>query len=400
MRVVHKYGGSSVATIEQIQSIASYLKELHEKGNEIVVVVSAMGKTTDSLIASANEIAQSPSKREMDLLLSTGEMKSIALLAIALNNIGVPSVALTGFQAGFKTNDEYSRAFITELDVSRVEQELSEGKIVVVAGFQGICDKGDITTFGRGGSDTTAVALASKLKCPCEIYTDVECVCTIDPRLYPQAKKIHKVCFEEMMEMAVGGAKVLDARCVELAKKYNVELYLGKALESNKSKGTLVMENNTYFEEMPITSLAVKSNINILSIKTSISNKDVVPKIFDILVRNKINYEMINLCEFDEYYVFSFCANEHETYKIKQDIVHSDINKLIEIETKKDVCKVIMVGMGLATHTRIASKVFKTLSDNCLKYSFISISEISISFVVKEDLKERVIGLLAEKFNL
>ena len=397
MRIVQKYGGSSVATIEQIQNIAKYIKELKEEGHEIVIVASAMGKTTDELIKSAKLISENPNKREMDALLSTGEIKTITLLSMALNKIGVDAVSLNGLQAGFKTTNEHSKAFIIECNVSRIEKELANGKVVVVAGFQGVSQDGNITTFGRGGSDTTAVALASKLDCICEIYTDVESVFTVDPRLYKDAKKIQTISYEEMMESAVCGAKVLDARCVELAKKYKVDLYLGKTLEKDKNKGTLVMEKSKYFEEMPITNLAVR-DVCVVSVSGDIYQKESVLKLFEILVDSKINYEMVGLKEVSNKFVASFSVAMQECEKIIDDI-KTKLGNLVMVELYNGV-KLTLVGLGLATHTRIAQNVFKLLLENEIGFKDISISEISISFVVENDDKQKAIELLVKNFDL
>ena len=209
MRLVHKYGGSSVATPEKIMAIARRLAQLKKEGKDLVVVCSAMGKTTNGLIALARQVNPSPSKREMDALLSTGEIQTVSLMAMALQALGADAISMTGFQSGFITNAVHSKAFIKEINTQRVEQYLGEGKIVVVAGFQGITEDGHITTLGRGGSDTTAVAIAAKLDCPCEIYTDVDAVYRVDPRIYPNAKPLSRISYEEMMEMAALGAGVL-----------------------------------------------------------------------------------------------------------------------------------------------------------------------------------------------
>lgn len=394
MRIVQKYGGSSVATIEHIQNIAKHIKELKEEENEIVVVASAMGKTTDELIRFAKEACENPNKRELDALLSTGEIKTVTILSIVLTSMGVDSVSLTGFQAGFKTSSDYSKAFIFNCDVSRIEEELKKGKVVVVAGFQGMAENGDITTFGRGGSDTTAVALAASLNCVCEIYTDVESVCCVDPRVYEKTRKLHNISYEEMMESAVCGAKVLDARCVELAKKYKVNLYLGKTLEKDKNKGTFVMDKLGFFEEMPITNLAIK---DVCVVSVIYENKNYTNEIFNLLVKHKINYEMIGLKEIKNKLIFTFGVALAECENILSEL--KNLFNRCDIETLKGV-KLTLVGLGLATHTRIAESVFDLLSKNNISFRDISISEISISMVVGVGDKEKAIDLLAKKFNL
>ena len=236
MNVVEKYGGTSVGTIAQIKAIAAHAAKLKAQGNQVVIVASAMGKTTNKLIAMAKEIGEHVNERELDSLLSTGEQRTITLLAMAIDALGVPAVSLTGYQCGFITSDHHSHARIMDIDITRLKQHLNDDKVVVVAGFQGANEVGDITTLGRGGSDTTAVALAAKLGWECHIFTDVNGVYTIDPRMYPHAKRLHEITYNEMMQMACLGAGVLETRSVELASKYGVRLYLGRAQESASRK--------------------------------------------------------------------------------------------------------------------------------------------------------------------
>lgn len=230
MRVVLKYGGSSVATIEKIKKIANYIKELRKKIEEIVVVVSAMGKTTDGLLKEASEIGENLSLREIDMLLTTGEQKSIAMLSLALNSIECEAISFTGMQIGIETFGEYGNSQIKKINTKKIEKELKLGKVVVVAGFQGINEKGDITTLGRGGSDTTAVALAARLKCECRIYTDVDGVYTSDPRKDIKAKRIDVISYEDMEKMSINGAKVMEVRSVRIGKEYNVPIFVGESL--------------------------------------------------------------------------------------------------------------------------------------------------------------------------
>lgn len=231
MNIVEKYGGTSVGTIEQIKKIALHAKKMKEQGHQLIIVASAMGKTTNQLIELASSVTDNPNKRELDSLLSTGEQQTITLLAMAINALGVNAVSLTGYQAGFLTSHHHSHALIKDIDTTTLQSHLNDGKVVVVAGFQGATEYGDITTLGRGGSDTTAVALAAKLGFDCHIFTDVDGIYTIDPRLYVKAKKLKSISYEEMMQMACLGAGVLETRSVELASKYNVNLFLGRALD-------------------------------------------------------------------------------------------------------------------------------------------------------------------------
>ena len=246
MNVVEKYGGTSVADIDKIKAIAQHVKEMKEAGHNLVIVASAMGKTTNKLIAMANSVGGGRNAREMDSLLSTGEQRTITLLAMAISALGIPAISLTGYQCGFITSHHHAHARIKDIDITTLNQHLSEGKVVVVAGFQGATENGEITTLGRGGSDTTAVALAAKLGWECHIYTDVNGVYTIDPRLYPKAKRLQEITYNEMMQMACLGSGVLETRSVELASKYQVKLFLGKALEKDKKKGTYIMEKTKH----------------------------------------------------------------------------------------------------------------------------------------------------------
>jgi aspartate kinase len=240
LRVVLKYGGSSVATLEKIEKIAKYIKELKEKINEIVIVVSAMGKTTDELLKKAQYFTSTPNKREIDMLITTGEQQSIALLSLALNSIGCDAISYTGYQIGLKTVGEYGDSEIIGVNVEFLEKNLKENKVIVVAGFQGVNEIGDITTLGRGGSDTTAVALAGMLKCECKIYTDVDGVYTDDPRKNVSAKKISTISYDEMETMSRNGAKVMETRAVMIGKKYRVPIFVGESL--GNEKGTYILD--------------------------------------------------------------------------------------------------------------------------------------------------------------
>lgn len=401
MILVHKYGGSSVATVDKIKNIAAHIKKYTEKGYKMVVVASAMGKTTNGLISLANQIGSNLSKREMDALLSTGEIQTVSLIAMALQSIGVDAISMTGFQSGFITNGVHSKAFIKEINTEKVEKCLDEGKVVIVAGFQGITEDGHITTLGRGGSDTTAVAIAAKLCCDCEIYTDVDGVYGVDPRLYKDAKKIHHISYEEMMEMAASGAGVLETRCVELAKKYNVKLYLGQSLEDpNKKEGTYVMERNVYFEDMPVTGMGIKDDTAIITFTCKEADPKRVSDIFELISKNNINLDMINRNIINEKAVFSFSCSNHQADEFVLAIEQSDMAGNLEYSLKKDLIIVSLVGVGMATHTGVASKVFSTLTNNSIAYYQITTSEISISFTIDPENKEKAVKSLAKAFEL
>ena len=265
MIIVHKYGGSSVATTEKIVDIAKYLGSVKGSGNDVVVVVSAMGKTTDALIKLAHDITKDPSKREMDRLMSTGEQQTIALLSIALQSLGHDAISLTGVQAGIRTTGHHTKNTIESIDSDIIKKHLGEGKIVIVAGFQGVNEKGDVTTLGRGGSDTSAVALAAALGGKCEIYTDVDGIYSIDPRVYPDAKKMEMISYEEMMELAFLGAGVMEPRAVELGGKYGVEIYVGKSL--GERNGTIITSKEKVMEKKLITGISINENILMVNIE-------------------------------------------------------------------------------------------------------------------------------------
>lgn len=400
MKLVHKYGGSSVATPEQIVAIAKRIALLSKEGYQMVVVASAMGKTTNKLIELAGQVSDKRNKREMDALLSTGEIQTVSLLAMAIEAQGVKAVSMTGFQSGFITNDVHSKAFIKDIDAERLNKELDGGKVVVVAGFQGITESGDITTLGRGGSDTTAVAIAAKLKCDCEIYTDVESVYTVDPRIYPNAKKIHKITYEEMMEMAASGSGVLETRCVELAKKYGVRLYLGKTLETDKIKGTYVMENTNFFEAMPVTGMSVKHGAAIVSFRHLEQSADSSAKIFKIISENNINLDMINQNMYDDKIAFSFSCSDEQAEELAYYLTTHKSEENLILDIKNNLTKITLTGVGMATHTGVATAAFTQLAKNQIPYYQITTSEISISFTIDKDNTERAVAILADFFNL
>lgn len=397
--IVQKYGGSSVATTEQISAIAKHIKTLHSKNKKVVVVASAMGKTTNGLISLAGELSPNPNKRDLDFLLSTGEMQTVSLMSICLNNIGVDCIALTGFQAGIITNDNYSRAFIKNIQIEKIKDYLNANKVVIVAGFQGVTENGEITTLGRGGSDTTAVAIAAALKCPCEIYTDVNAVRTVDPKLFSTSKTLHSISYDEMMEMAVNGAKVLEPRSVELAKKNNVKLYLGKTLEDKKSSGTFVC-NKSEFEDMPIKSLSIKDNISVLNIESNRKNFNDVAKIFYIIYKHNLNLEMISQVITKNKIIFSFSLPSGMEDEIIESIKSETSIKENSIYLVSNLSKVVLVGIGLATHTDISKQLFETLSKKQIIVGHITVTEISISFTIKQEDKAKTITAVATEFNL
>lgn len=399
MTLVHKYGGSSVATTEKIQAIAQRLAQLRQQGHRLVVVCSAMGKTTNRLIALAKEVNPTPSKREMDALLSTGEIQTVSLMAMALQALGVDAISMTGFQSGFITNAVHSKAFIKEINTQRVEQYLQEGKVVVIAGFQGITEDGHITTLGRGGSDTTAVAIAAKLGCSCEIYTDVDAVYTVDPRIYPPARALQQISYDEMMEMSALGAGVLETRCVELAKKYQVDLYLGRTLEEER-KGTTVMSQPVFFEDMPVTGISIKEHCAIVTFRHMEYNAGTAASIFALIARNNLNLDMINQTILDGKVAFSFSCSDEQASELEAHLKEDPDASALVLDIRRDLTQLSLVGVGMATHTGVATQVFDTLARCGIPYYQITTSEISISFTIDPQNKEKAVQALAQAFHL
>ena len=356
-----------------------------------------MGKTTTGLIALAKKVNDSPSKREMDALLSTGEIQTVSLMAMALQSLGVDAISMTGFQSGFITNDVHSKAFIKEINTQRMEQYLAEGKVVVAAGFQGITEDGHITTLGRGGSDTTAVAIAAKLGCPCEIYTDVDAVYTVDPRIYPAARALERISYEEMMEMASLGAGVLETRSVELAKKYGVSLYLGRALE-NEKKGTTIMSQQAFFEDMPVAGISIKEHCAIVSFPPMDYNASSAASIFSLIAGANINLDMINQNIVEGKVAFSFSCSDEQALELERQLNASQEGPALQI--RRDLTQLSLVGVGMATHTGVAVRVFRTLAQYQIPYYQITTSEISISFTIDKENKEQAVQALAKEFDL
>lgn len=398
--VVQKYGGSSVATVEKMKEIAKRLIARKEKGDDVVVVVSAMGKTTNGLIEMTKEISSNPCKREMDMLLSTGEQISISLLSMILKEFGYESISLTGFQAGIKTEGSHTKNIIQDIDIERVKTHLNDGKIVVVAGFQGINESGDITTLGRGGSDTTAVAIAAKLGCSCEIYTDVDGIYGIDPRVYPAAKKLDFISYEEMMEMASLGAKVMETRSVEIGHKYNVPIYVG--LNTGNVKGTYIKEYDDTMEQNLITGLTATDNVLMVTLNNIPYNSNNISKIFCRLADENVNIDMISQTSPSTKYVnvsFTTCKDDEPNINRIVNELKKDMTE-IEYLKESDVTKVSVVGTGMRNQSGVAAKIFKLFSDNNIEFKQVTTSEISISYTIKTTDKDRTISTLAKELNL
>lgn len=400
MRIVLKYGGSSVATIEKIQQIADYLIELKKEYKEIVVVASAMGKTTDGLIKLAKEITPNPNQRELDSLMSIGEQQTVALMAMALTAKGQKALSLTGYQAGIKTAGVHTKNKIQNISSERIERHLAEGNIVLVTGFQGINEAGDITTLGRGGSDTSAVALAVALKCECRIYTDVEGIYSVDPRVYPEAKFLDKISYEEMMEMANLGAGVMETRAVELGKKYNIPIFVGKSL--SKTGGTYIMEKNIAMEDKLVTGVSITKEIIVTTISNILFSSENVAEIFSTIDSCGLNINMItqNINKYMKVEI-SFSCQASEKYLLEQ-VIEKIKGRFstCEIELNENLGMISIVGVGMINNSGIAGKFFSVLSKNGVNFYQVTTSEISISCSIDRENIQRAVEAVGREFSL
>lgn len=396
--VVQKFGGSSVANAEKIFNVAGRIADEYDKGNSVVVVVSAQGDTTDDLIEKAAEINKKPSKREMDVLLSTGEQITIALLAMALEEKKYPVVSLTGWQTPIKTNMTYGSARIEKINTTRLKNELDKGRIVIVAGFQGINDVNDITTLGRGGSDTTAVALAAALHADlCEIYTDVDGVYTTDPRIVPNAKKLKDISYDEMLELASLGANVLHNRSVELAKKYNVDLEVKSSFQ--KIEGTKVKEVENV-EKMLIRGVTRDNDIARVSIVGVEDTPGMAYKIFSLLSKKSINVDVIlQSIGRENKKDISFTvpkAQLEDTLAILEE--NNSLIKAERIDSNNELSKVSIVGAGMASNPGVAASMFEALFEAGINIHMITTSEIKVSVLVNVKNAEKAVEAVHEKF--
>lgn len=399
MLIVQKYGGSSVANAERIFNVAKRIIEAYDKGNDVVVVLSAQGDTTDELIEKAAEINPNASRREMDMLLSTGEQQSVALMAMAINALGRNAISLNAFQVGIDTNSNYSNARIKTISTERIHLELEKKNIVIITGFQGINKYDDVTTLGRGGSDTSAVALAAKLNADiCEIYTDVDGVYTADPRVVKSAEKLEEISYDEMLELASLGAKVLHNRSVELAKKYNVNLVVRSSL--TRAEGTLVKEE-TKVEKMLISGVASDKDVSRISV---IGIEDVPGKafsIFSLLAKEKISVDIIlQSIGRDNSKDISFTVSKSDL-QLALDVLEANKERLgfKEITHRDNVAKLSVVGAGMATNPGVASLMFEALYDAGVNISMISTSEIKISVLIDEDDVDAAMVAVHDKFK-
>lgn len=397
MLIVQKYGGTSVGTLERIENVAARVIETKKSGADVVVVVSAMSGVTNQLVDYASHYTKDPDGVAMDMLLSSGERVTCALLTIALINLGYPAVGLSGRLAGIITDSVHTKARIEAIDTKRMKEELKAGKIVVVAGFQGIDEKGDATTLGRGGSDLSAVAIAGALDADlCEIYTDVDGVYTTDPRIEPKAKKLDKISYDEMLELASLGAKVLQNRSVELAKKLNVNLVTRSSF--NHNEGTLITKEES-MEAVLVSGIALDKNQARVTLRGVVDKPGIAAEIFTALAEKNINVDMIiqNVGQ-DGTTNLGFTVPQNELHVAKECMDKLSASR--EILYNDEIVKVSVVGVGMKSHTGVASLAFQTLANEGINIQMISTSEIKISMIVDQKYGELAVRALHEAYKL
>jgi aspartate kinase len=399
--IVQKYGGTSVGSIEKIRNVAMRVLEDYKQGNRMVVVLSAMAGQTDGLIRLAREMCDDPDPRELDVLMATGEQVSVALFAMALKSMGYDARSLLGFQAAIRTDRLYGKARIQEIDATRILKELEKNRIVAVAGFQGLDEKGDITTLGRGGSDTTAVALAAALRADvCEIYTDVNGVYTTDPNICPKARKMDAISYDEMLELASLGAKVLEIRSVEFAKKYNVPIHVRSTF--TRERGTMVVAETKDMEKVLVSGVAYNRNEARITVKRVPDRPGTAAKIFEPIFKAGIIVDMIvqNTSE-DGSTDLTFTVPKVDFQKslklVSQVAGQIGAEKVLGDE---NISKISIVGVGMRNHAGVAQRMFHTLSEENINIMMISTSEIKISCVIEDKYTELAVRVLHEAFNL
>ncbi|MBZ7976417.1 aspartate kinase [Campylobacter sp. RM12637] len=398
MLVVQKYGGTSVGNLERIENVANRVIKSKKTYKDIVVVVSAMSGRTNQLIDNANFYSESPNKKELDMLLSCGERETAALLAIALISKGHDAISLSGKEAGLLTTDDYTNAKIIDIDATRIKKELSSGKIIVVAGFQGYNEDGHTTTLGRGGSDLSAVAFAGALNADlCEIYTDVDGVYTTDPRIEPKAKKLDKISYEEMLELASLGAKVLQNRSVELAKKLNVKLVTRSSF--NENSGTIITSEEK-MEQALVSGIALDKNQSRIVLRRIEDKPGIAASIFTTLAKKDINVDMIiQNVGHDGTTNLGFTVPQNEL-KNASEAMRELLGSDVVIESDSDIVKVSVVGVGMKTHSGVASAAFEALANEGINIQMISTSEIKISMIVSSKYAELAVRTLHKVYKL
>ena len=399
--IIQKYGGTSVADAVRVKEVAKRVLKYKNEGHDVIVVVSAPAGTTDSLIRRAYELSETPSKRELDMLLTSGEQISIASLAIAIEDLGKKAVSLNAFQVDFKTTDEHTKATILNINTDIIREKLSEGNVVVFAGFQGITENNEITTLGRGGSDTTAVALGAALKADeVEIYTDVDGVYTADPRVVKTPKKLNTISYQEMLEMAASGAKVLHPRAVEIAARYGIKIHLRSSFDD--STGTIVKEKgDESMEQVKIIGITSTKNEGKITLSGVPDKPGIAAKVFSKLAKAKINTDII----------LQSSSVTKEFNNISYTVSIDDLKEAVEIsqELKEElgaegvsydanIAKISAIGIGLKTHYETTAEIFDTLAENGINIDMISCSEINVSCIIKEEDVNKAVRALHEKF--
>ncbi|ERK68440.1 aspartate kinase, monofunctional class [Leptotrichia sp. oral taxon 215 str. W9775] len=399
--IIQKYGGTSVADAVRVKEVAKRVLKYKNEGHDVIVVVSAPAGTTDSLIRRAYELSETPSKRELDMLLTSGEQISIASLAIAIEDLGKKAVSLNAFQVDFKTTDEHTKATILDINTDIIREKLSEGNVVVFAGFQGITENNEITTLGRGGSDTTAVALGAALKADeVEIYTDVDGVYTADPRVVKNPKKLNTISYQEMLEMAASGAKVLHPRAVEIAARYGIKIHLRSSFDD--STGTIVKEKgDESMEQVKIIGITSTKNEGKITLSGVPDKPGIAAKVFSKLAKAKINTDII----------LQSSSVTKEFNNISYTVSIDDLKEAVEIsqELKEElgaegvsydanIAKISAIGIGLKTHYETTAEIFDTLAENGINIDMISCSEINVSCIIKEEDVNKAVRALHEKF--
>lgn len=402
---VQKYNGENLDSIEKIKAVAKHIASTKGEDDGLVVVVSAMGETTDRLIALANEVGTSTHKNELDMLLATGDQQTVALLAIALQAEGVDAEATMAVQVNDMVDNPYAQ--VRGLDTSGIEKAIEAGKVAVVSGFQGISQDGDLSMVGSGGSDVTAVGIAAQLEWDCEIYSRSECMYTVDPEVYPEAKPIRAITYEEMMEVANHGADKIETQAIELAKKYNVRLYFGRSLEADKSKGTYIVNKelmatqNLLVEDSPITGMGIQDEVSIFTLRGIPSDGKAVAECFRILGELNIVVDMISqqMSE-DGTCTVSFSCDTEDGNRLENALADDEIFSGITIHREANLAVISLVGVGMATHAGVSGQVFRVLAENGVRYYHITTSEISISVTVAMDQKLSAAIALCREFNL
>ena len=399
--IVQKYGGSSVANVDRIKAVAKKVASYRRKGHKLVVVVSALGDTTDELLELVGNITEEPSEREMDMLLSTGEQVSVAVLAIALHKLGFDAISFTGAQVGIVTDTSHTKARILKINADRIKEELRRGKIVIVAGFQGITLNQDITTLGRGGSDLTAVALAKTLnaKC-CEIYTDVDGVYDSDPRVVNEAKKIDKISYDEMLEMASLGAQVMQVRSIEMAKKFNIPIHVRSSFHNRE--GTMIVKEAKSMEDVVVRGVTLNKNEAKITVCDVPDRPGVAAKLFKTIASTDINVDMIvqNVSHTRRTDI-SFTVPKVDSSKALK-IAKKIANRIGAGDVIEDynIARISIIGVGMKSNPGVAARMFDILAKSKINIEMISTSEISISCIINKKVSERALKAIHKKFGL